>query len=158
MDIATGGLGRESNREQMARTYVSFESDLPDDGEWDDGENPVSPPGLAIANLLRGSLKSESIEVGEPENHEGFGWEFDCSVGRSVVWVLIQAANPWLIIVGLVPWVLNPLRGWSGAESLQQVCRTIDKSLKGSSRFREVRWFTREEYESQPRPRGAAAP
>lgn len=142
----------------MDRTYVSFEADFPDDGEWDDQGNVICPPGLAIAKSLQAAFKSESIDVGDPENHEDFGWEFDCSVGRAGLWVLLQFATPWLVIVHRRPWILNPVRRGARIEALQRVCRTIDKTLKSDPRFRQVEWFTREEYERRRRSRGASAP
>lgn len=142
----------------MVRTYVSFESDFHDDGEWDDGGNVVSPPGLAITKFVRDSFNSESIKAGEPENYEDFGWEFGCSVGRARVWVLLQFAEPWLIIVHLQSWIFNLMRGGSGTDALQQVCRTIDQTLKHDPRCRDIQWFTGDEYNRQPRPRGESIP
>jgi hypothetical protein len=130
----------------MVRTFVSFEGDFPDDGEWDESGHVVRPRGRAISEFLQNSLRSISTHIVRLANHEDFEWEFGCSIGRTRVWVLLQFAEPWLVIVHLQPWILNPLRGRKGPEVLKAVCRTIDQAMRGDPRFRKVQWFTGEEY------------
>jgi hypothetical protein len=140
------------------RTLVTFDSDLADDGQWDDQGNRTAPAGLPIAKFFQESLTSAGIHAEEPDNHEDYAWDLRCRVDKAIVWVMVGEAERWLVTVELHPWLLNPIRWRSGPEALRGVCEAIDQSLKRDPRFRDIQWFTKAEFDAIPGGSGASSP
>lgn len=128
------------------RSFVSFESALGKD---------TSPPGLEIARILREDLREQEIHCDEPEGNEGYGWRIDCKAGGVSLFVLVQLTNDRL---GRECWlgILAPTFGlWSrlrrrGQVAQRRLCDALHKGLASEGRFREIRWYTREEWEQHP--------
>jgi len=128
------------------RTFVSFDSDLGKESK---------PPGLETARALWEGLRSQGIFGDEPSEHDEYGWRVDVKVGNESLFLLIQRTTDhdnkecWLGIIA-------PMLGWwsrlrrRGEANQVQLCTALQQVLMGDARFREVRWYTREDWERHP--------
>ena len=146
------------------RAYVTFE----------DAENPAlavgdadsfdsPPPGRALADDLAQALQQAGLSASYPVSQwESYGWEFTMNVDGRDVWFMLQStawpaseegspsdpSGEWLVISDTPRRFLEKLRGLTFEESHQKAV-TILASVLAQPRFTNIRWFTKEEFESQ---------
>jgi hypothetical protein len=137
------------------RTYVSFEWDTADDGEFDDAGNVIAPGGQHILEHIRDGLRQRGFEITDIDMHESYGWSFEAIAERVPVWCMIQFAEPWLLITDVPLPLLFWVRGRRPSAQQSRVCTAIHDTLASGSRARTIRWFSRREYD-QSRGRGEA--
>jgi hypothetical protein len=128
------------------RTFVSFDSDLGKDS---------TPPGLGTTRALWESLRNQGISGDEPSEHDDYGWRIDVKVGDERLFLLIQRTTDhddkdcWLGIVAPMLGFWSRIRRRGDANQVQ-LCNALHRILIGDVRFREVRWYTREDWERHP--------
>jgi hypothetical protein len=129
------------------RTFVTFEADFPDDGEFTESGDVKRPGGLNIALALGEMLQRQGFELSKPQQHSFYGWEFTVSAEGFNFRLLLQFPGPWLL---LSQDKNSFLRGFLGSKALvhRRVLETLNRSLAQSSSFRVLRWYSKEEYES----------
>ena len=127
------------------RTHLVFEADFPEDGVWTQSGAVVQPSGLNIASALTEMLKHKDFEVSKPTSIESYGWDFTVS---GVVWFVLQCPGPWLLLSKnngpLMQKVFNPK---ALALTHRDVLEKVNALLHQDSRFHDIRWFTKEDYE-----------
>jgi hypothetical protein len=141
----------------MTRTFVTFSWGVPDDEEvGPDGD--VVPAGRGIMEAIRSAMSKRGFESTPVEQHESYGWCFDTEVGNTRVWSMLQSSDTWLLISQAPLSWIQKLRGRSVEPALAEVNRALHECLCGLSAAQEIRWFTREEFESSKGQAGASAP
>ena len=136
----------------MVRDYLVCEADFPSECVWIDRSKEPIPAGNELADALQAMLCDRTSKMSEIWNHEAHGWSFNCEWNRVTINVLVTQMDHWLIvfrIVSLLPWFLRSSRYYA---ALRSVCEYIDSSAGSDNRFRDLRWFTRLEFESLAGP------
>jgi hypothetical protein len=130
------------------RNYLTFESNIVDDGVWDENDKVLQPPGLQHSLYLATGLAKSFRDVGQPWNEEDYGWEFLCKVNNMSVGVLIAPFEDrtWLIIVTSAV-LLAFLRRKKVTLVQQQVSDAIERLLKGDDRFQQVQRYSQAEFD-----------
>jgi len=146
-------LGRTERME--LRTYVSFEWNEADDGEFDCDGSVIAPGGQQILEQIGDGLRERGFQVTDIDMHETYGWSFEVIAGRVPVWCMIQYAEPWLLVTNVPLQLLYWLRGRRPATQHSCVCAAVHDTLASCGRARAIRWFGRREYE-RGRGRGGA--
>jgi hypothetical protein len=141
-------------KEQL-RTFLSFEADFPDDGTWDEQGNPIVPTGKNIADFLVSALASQGFACRQLNQHSYYGWSWITASGSRNFWVLLQVK---LLISRQVQTVLDRILGRDFTLEHRNLLSTVHKIAKRDSRFQDLQWFTKQEYEAVPRPLGTAEP
>jgi len=140
------------------RTFACFETDVPDDGEFTAGGDIVRPGGRNVALALTEALRERGFAVTAPEQHSSYGWAFSVAGDDASVWVLLQFPGPWLLLSQDKTGLLSRLK-CDSAESHRRVLATLNQSLVRDARFRNLRWYTKSEYEKgNSRGPGSPAP
>ena len=125
------------------RTFVSFECQSSDEGEFDDKGNAIRPPGKEIAEYLKSALGVEGFGVTPVSQHSFYGWAFEARLDKSVVWCLLQFPGPWLVLTKGRGGILSRLFS-RNSEAHSRVCRAIHKSLTHNPLVASVRWLREE--------------
>jgi len=127
------------------RTHVLFEADFPDDGTFKPSGDMDRPRGFGVASALIEMLKGQGFEVSKLYPRDYYGWEFTVS---HVVWFVLQGGEPFILSGenngSLVQKVFNPK---ALALTHRDVLEKLNELLKQDSRFHDIRWFTKEDYE-----------
>jgi hypothetical protein len=127
------------------RTYVVFGANFPDDGTWKPSGDIDRPRGFNVASALIEMLKGQGFEVSKLYPRDYYGWEFTVS---DVVCFVLQGGEPFLLLSanegGLVQKLFNPK---ALALTHRNVLEKLNELLKQDSRFHDIRWFTKEDYE-----------
>ena len=127
------------------RTHVVFEADFTEDGVWTQSGAVVQPSGLNIASTLTEMLIHKDFEVSKATPIESYGWDFTVS---RVVWFVLQCPGPWLLLSkNNGPLVRKLFDAKALAVTHRDVLEKLNALLHQDSRFHDIRWFTREEYE-----------
>ena len=135
----------------MIRDHLACEADFP----WIGPDDPVeaNPPGRELAEFIHAALRPHAARTSDVWNHEGFGWSFNSRFDRVTINVLVASDDQnWLIscsIVSLLPSFLRPRRCDA---ALSDACGRIDQLVRSDTRFRNIQWYTRREYEERPIP------
>lgn len=139
---------------ETIRNYLSCEGDFDSDGGWN-GDTPDEnrPAGRDLIEFMQSTLKSQTRNISEIWNEEGYGWSFNCDKDRTTVNVLVQFVDRWLIICDIVSFVPKLLRFGKFDAALKSVCAEIDRAARLDSRFRDLQWFTSAEYADFERKR-----
>jgi hypothetical protein len=140
------------------RTHVTFEWDTPDDGEFDDKGNVITPGGQRIAETIRSQLLAQGFQTTAPRNEEDYGWAFNATANGVPVWCLLQFADPWLFLTHVHLRSIHWLRGRKPTQAQARVCTAVHDVLVTSGRARSVRWFGREEFQTSKGEGGAPRP
>jgi hypothetical protein len=136
-----------SNIKIMLRTFVTFEAAFPDDGEWDEHENPIRPPGKNVAEAIAQLIEGGDVHASSPSQYKFYGWELELEEGTHRAWCLLQYPGPWLLMIE--PRLSMRQRLFqSGAENewFAALLDRIGETLRSDPRFTGIRWFTEEEY------------
>ena len=131
------------------RTHATFDADFPDDGEWDDDGIPLKPAGENVANAIRNGLTNRGIRCSEILQRSFYGWEFDYDVDGTSFICVVQGYedDQWLLICEPRQNVWRKLFMRKDDDKLRQGSTTLHGALTSDSRFSNVRWYDREQFE-----------
>ena len=145
-------------------THVSFQSDFSQDA------GPSEPAGRELAEFMASRLRAAGYTVGNPANLENYAYSFDCAIANAthtitvalvgdgvLEWLLlaepkIGAAKRLLAKVGIKPG--QP----SASPELGTLATSIHELLRGDPHFRSIRWYTTEEWDSDPEQHWTRSP
>jgi hypothetical protein len=130
------------------RAYLTFEADFPNDAEFAESGDIKRPGGLMIAQVLCKVFQRRTMIVSEPEQHSFYGWSFVVGDGGSTIWFLLQFPGPWLLLsqnrTSLRERIFSP----RSSSKHRTVLEILNESLAKDKRFREMKWYTKQQYES----------
>ena len=145
------------------RTHVVLKTSYPDEETWmENGNDLLRGPGFKTASILVEMLSRAGFKVSRPCERDYYGWEFHVSGGLQFVITfgleetkegeesLLLQSYTFFLRKLLVPKKLSQLH--------RDVLSKIDEFLKLDGRFRDIRWFTFEEYDSKERKDGHPDP
>jgi hypothetical protein len=127
-------------------TFATFESDVPEDGEFTAHGDIKHPPGRNVVCILAEMLKEQGLTMSEPQEHNYYGWSITASRGDVTFWFLLQFPGPWLLLSRDRTASIRKLFR-SNSSLHHQILRDLNRSLARDGRFRAIRWFTKEQYE-----------
>ena len=129
--------------------YLTFHSTaFPTEGGWiGDDPDPERPAGREVIECLSLAV-DPAMPLTDIWNQEGYGWAFNCKVGRITVNVLVQYDDQWLVIVNEVSLRPRFLRGPEYEAAVLEVSRRIQGALSALSHVTDARWTTAAEYGS----------
>ncbi len=131
----------------MLRTFVTFEAALPDDGVWDDADNPIQPVGRNVAEALAERLGGAGVA-----QYKFYGWEFEVVEDAHRAWCLLQHPDPWLLIVEPRRSLRQRLLRRKDEDPwFSALLEKVDQTLRKPP-FTVPRWFTEEEYAASSSP------
>jgi hypothetical protein len=140
------------------RLFVTFESDLPNDEQWDDRERLEVPVGRSVLSLVRSLLTANGARCAEVIQHSFYGWRFVLDYQGQLIALIIQFADPWLIIVEPIRsfwlWVL----GSSRRSKVTKFLGMFHELLKSNGHFANVRWHSKKDFKSGARLLGSESP
>jgi hypothetical protein len=131
------------------RNLATFEADFEDDAVLDSKQNIVSPAGQNIAMAIASHLSTLGYECSEPEQHSFYGWCFDVCWERERFWLLLQGGDPWLLICERNPTILQRLFRRRDEGCFNSFLLAVDTALKADTRFTDIRWFSRDDFEAK---------
>jgi hypothetical protein len=132
------------------KSYAVFESDFPDDSQ-EQGDEIIVPAGRNILEALCRKLSHAGTEAKPPSQRSFYAWFSEFSLEKATIWFLLQQPGPWLLIVEAhVGWLTS---GHSKADALMRGVKMINDALMNEAQVRELRWMTKEEFESFKRGR-----
>lgn len=130
----------------QVRTFAVFESNLPDEAEWDEQGRPSVPPGKPVVSILAEGLEARGASVSEPVQHRFYGWRVDVVYEGLEAWCLLQYPGPWLLLIEEKwPGVARLIRSRK-RPALAFLVQEVHSVLKGAACVSAVRWFTKEEF------------
>ena len=145
------------------RTHVTFQTDFSKEAA------PAEPAGRDLAEYLAAHLSTAGFAVGEPAVHEGYAYTFACRQAKHTCTVFVglvdDGVQEWLVyaepsIGQVTQWLrkvkLLPAR--SSSPLLNALCAAIHECLRANPRFRSVRWYTTEGWDTNPDGDWARAP
>lgn len=113
----------------------------------DRGASEATPPGGGLAEELARGLEAEGLTRVLPVSRwEDYGWEFTVRVDGRDVWFMLQSSDRWLLISDARRSFTERLRG-THSEEPHAKALTMLAAVFARSRFANVRWFTRDEFE-----------
>jgi hypothetical protein len=128
------------------RSFVSFDADFSTEPTQRNGEE--YPPGRDLTEYLAKELNERGFPNSGVKEHDAYGWYFEVTFGESIIWCMLQLSDNWLIITKpLIPF-FKRIFGKSADSEHQQVCEAIQSVIQNNSKFRNIRWFTRDEFQS----------
>jgi hypothetical protein len=142
----------------MVRSFMAFVAQAAPSGADEDGE-PV-PPGKELAIALAQGVSQHGFTLTENvDDHNSYGWYFvvRAPAGQRV-WCMLQETDEWLVITEpLIP-ILKRIVGQRAAYEAahQAVCNALDVTARANASMTNIRWFTRQEFESQASTEGRA--
>lgn len=138
------------------RTHVTFQADFSKD------VGPSEPAGRDLAQSLASYLAAAGFAPGQPRPHEGYAYTFACQREKQAFTVFVGLVDDgeleWLVFVepysGGVARLLQKV-GVSHAKNadspqLHSLCTAIQQYLRENQRFRSVRWYTTEGWDTNP--------
>ena len=139
------------------RASVSFETDFPNDSEEAPSGDITRPAGQNVILVVCELLRRCGLDVSDPQQLEYYGWEFMIKYHGAKILFVLQAyrgaqslqLNSW----NITPWFR---RLFSSNSILQQrsVLEILNESLRRDGRFRNICWFTEEEFRKHHIPEG----
>lgn len=137
--------------------YVTFNSDLPDDSEESPTGDIVKPRGYNVAVVLREILDDQGLIASNVEQLEDYGWEFILEdKGTKVLFILQEYLGPPSLQLGCrdITSLSRRLLGVQSATKYHLIVESLSKSLRQDNRFRNIQWFTEEEFCKHYSPEG----
>jgi hypothetical protein len=138
------------------RTHVTFQAD------FSKAAAPAEPAGRDLAQYLATALDTAGFAASPPVAHEGYAYTFACQRTKHsfVVFVALvdDGVQEWLVYVEPKTsqrrsWLQKVGIGSSGntnSPMLGELCTAIHQLLRHSDRFRSVRWYTAEGWDTNP--------
>ena len=129
------------------RTHTTFEADFPDDAEFVESRDIKRPGGLGIARVLCRMFQGRGFEVSEPEQHSFYGWAFVVSEEDLAVWFLLQFPGPWLLLSQVRTSLVRRFFSSRSVSRHRRILEILNDSLAHDNRFREIKWFSKKQFE-----------
>ena len=131
------------------RTHATFDADFPDDGQWDADGIPLKPAGESVTSVIRAVLMERGICCSDILQRSFYGWEFDYDVEGNTFLCVVQAyeGEQWLVICEPRRSVWRKLFAQKGDDMLAAGSTTVHDVLASGTRFSNVRWYDREQFE-----------
>jgi hypothetical protein len=129
------------------RSFVSFEADFPVNGR---------PAGREMADFVSSVLAGAGLEHDTPQEREGWAWTILSQQEFTQVEMIVGLADDgprqWLITMdGHFSLARGLAIGEKADEErempLRPICLALDQAFQRDRRFREIRWYTQEEYD-----------
>ena len=137
----------------MTRTHATFHAVFPQDSLWNENEELVRPGGCAIATAIHDLLTDRSIRCTGVTQRDYYGWEFSFCVDEQPFRCVIQEyeGGQWLLICeSSVPFWRHALkRNTRKCETTGPA--TVHARIVRDSRFSQIRWFRRDQFEKGDR-------
>lgn len=135
----------------LPRTHATFDADFPDDGEWDSDGTPLKPPGESVTSVIRAALIGRGIRCSDILQRCFYGWEFNCDVEGTTFLCVVQtyAVDQWLLICEPRRSVWRKLFSQQDVDMLAAGSNTMHNVLTSDTRFTNVRWYYREQFEKE---------
>ncbi len=138
------------------RTHVTFQADFPRDA------GPAEPAGRDLAQYIAAQLDAAGFQPGRVEVHEGYAYTFACRRAKQTCAVFValvdDGVQEWLLyaephVASLARWLrkigVNRPRP-TDSPLLEPLCTAIHQCLRADTRFRSVRWYTTEGWDTNP--------
>jgi|GEM_PF-3033679 len=138
------------------RTHVTFQADFSKEA------GPSEPAGRDLAQYVASQLGTVGFEAGAPEAHEGYAYTFTCRRAKQTLVVFVglvdDGVQEWLVYVEphvgtTTAWLRKVGIGSprkTDAPLLEELCASIHQCLRDNQRFRSVRWYTTEGWDTDP--------
>ena len=139
------------------RTYSTFRADFSDDGEFSPKGDIVRPSGRAVAYALSQMLREKGWTVSESTQHSYYGWSFTVQGQKGRIWFLLQGLEDWLLLSQNKSSLLRRMTSASKEEH-RTILADLHGLLTNDPRFRDLRWFTKQEYERDTKSPGSPQP
>lgn len=130
------------------RNFVTFETAFEDDAIWDSRENIISPAGRNVAAAIAAQLSMMGCACSEPTQHSFYGWSFNVTRDRERFWLLLQGRDPWLLICEPRRTILQRMFRVRDDDTFDSLLLTLYAALKADDRITHLRWYSREDYET----------
>jgi hypothetical protein len=132
-------------RQIRPRNIAEFEADFDDDG-IDVGDRFFQWPGRGVAEAVGQMFRDMGFRVTGARDEEEHGWTFDVIVGRQRFWFQVTDLGDSVILIS------EDMGGPPGSTGISyaNLLSELDARFSADARFRNVRWFTPEEYEARP--------
>jgi hypothetical protein len=132
------------------RKYAVFKTNFPDEAIWLESGDLSRGPGLKTATVLVEMFIQNGVKVSKPCERDYYGWEFH--VAKGIMFVVqyggqetIDGEESLLLLSDT-----SFLQRLFNSKRLEQLHRDvlgkINSFLNQDGRFRDIRWFTEEEY------------
>ena len=129
------------------RGFVSFDAPFNTEPISDDKEHP---PGLDLVEYIVKALNASNLKTTEINQHDSYGWYFYVKLGENTIWCMLQLSDNWLLISeSEVPFLKRLFRKEVADLEHQCVCESIDCVLQDGQQFKNILWFTQDEFQSQ---------
>jgi hypothetical protein len=146
------------------RTHVSFQSTFSQERGPSD-----EPEGRELAVYIASALRDAGYTVEQPANHEHWAWQWACGNAKTTHMITLALVGDgvleWLLLVE--PRVNTARRllakvgfnaGQAETPELAALCKAIHDLLRGDGRFQSIRWYSAEEWDSDPEAHWARTP
>ena len=146
------GDGISKTPKMKLRTFVVFKTDFPDEPTWMKSGDLLRGPGFKTASILIEMLKQSGLKVSEPCERDYYGWEFDVSGG--ITFVIqhggeeTQEGEESLLLLSDTSFFQRLFDAKKLGLLHRDVLEKLNDFLNRDGRFHAIRWFTREDYES----------
>ena len=127
--------------------YITFVADFPDDAEWDDSGDLLTPGGKEILNFINSSISKQGLKCSDVEKHRFYGWSFEVESKDGIIWILLQYPGPWLLLLENKNSLFNRLFKLKSNRDYENVLKIIKDLLARDNRFSSIKYYTKEEYE-----------
>jgi len=119
-------------------------------------QDDKSQAGGDLMDYLMQQLHARGLDASPVRPHDSYGWYTEIPVEGGVTWVMLQPSDNWLLITRpIVPLLKRLFVGMRESEH-RRVCEALHDTLRGDSRFKNVRWYTPDEF--QGRGQGSPEP
>lgn len=142
--------------------YLTFDAEFPDDSEWDERDNLISPGGRVVARFIKESLINRCFSCSEIKQHSFYGWEFGGCDSSVSFWCLVQSGGrgpfSWLLIFEQET---SPHYGLLGSEpnpGFMELLAKIHAIVSSDKRFKNISWYNRSDYENNWHYRAKSSP
>jgi hypothetical protein len=130
----------------VLRTLVSFEADFPTDGQ---------PSGRELAEFVADAIRKQGITVSGPNNREDWAWNIRYHTEGLSVETIVgfsdDGPRQWQVHnYAPVPFFQRLMRRDDPARQalLRSYCESIDKAIKRDPRFKNIRWYDAETFDT----------
>jgi len=134
-------------RNLVLKSHATFETDISRDS------GGAAPPGREITEFLSRQLVARGFQSSDVREHDSYGWYLEATNRGARTWIMVQRSDQWLLIARPLMGFLDALLRRPPDEGHRQVRDTLAEILENDGRFRNVRWYSREEFENQARKR-----
>lgn len=130
-------------------THVTFNADSPNDAQWDESGVLLVPSGEGITSVIRASLVDNNIQCSNILQRSFYGWEFDFCIDSMNFFCVLQAyeSGQWLLICELRNCGWRDIFFSKRGDTMSTGLNLIHQVLSLDSRFSNIRWHCREQFE-----------